>query len=188
MAHGIVLSSSQCPCTKAELDKMKDIPYASGIGFVMYAMNCTRPDLAYAISMVSKFQQNPGESHWRAVKNILKYLRRTNDLFLVYGCVEESLSVKCYTDASFTTYRDDCKLQLGYVFIINGGVVSWKSSKQSVVAQSTIESEYIAASEAAQEAAWMKKFIRDLGVVPTIQDPLDVFYDNEGATTLAKEP
>ena len=188
MAHGTVLSSSQCPSTKAELDKMKDIPYASAVGSIMYAMNCTRPDLAYAMSMTSKFQQNPGESHWIAVKNILKYLRRTKDMFLVYGGVDESLSVKCYTDASFTTDRDDCKSQSGYVFIVNGGAVSWKSSKQSVVAQSTTESEYIAASEAAQEAAWMKKFIGDLGVVPSIQDPLEVFCDNEGAIALAKEP
>ena len=102
------------------------------------------------------------------MKNILKYLRRTKDMFLVYGGVDESLSVKCYTDASFTTDRDDCKSQSGYVFIVNGGAVSWKSSKQSVVAQSTTESEYIVASEAAQEAAWMKKFIGDLGMVPSI--------------------
>ncbi|XP_042752729.1 secreted RxLR effector protein 161-like [Lactuca sativa] len=153
MAHGNALSSSQCPSTKVELDKMKDIPYASTIGSIMYVMNYTRPDLAYDMSMVNKFQQNPGESHWRAVKNILKYLRRTKDLFLIYGGVEESLSVKCYTDASFTTDQDDCKSQSGYTFIINGGVVSWKSSKQSVFAQSTIESKCIVASEAVQEAA-----------------------------------
>ncbi|XP_042757588.1 secreted RxLR effector protein 161-like [Lactuca sativa] len=170
MAHGTLLSSSQCPSTKAELDKMKDIPYASTTGSIMYAMNYTRPDLAYAMSMVSKFQQNPWENHWRVVKNFLMYLRRTKDLFLVYGGVEDRLSVKCYTDASFTTDRDDCMSQSGYVLIINGDAVSWESSKQSVVAQSTTESEYIAASKAVQEAAWMKKFIGDLGVVPTIQD------------------
>ena len=119
-----------------------------------------------------------------AVKNILKYLRRTKDMFQIYGGLEEDLNVKCYTDASFQTDRDDCKSQSGFVFIMNGGAVSWKSSKQEVVAQSTTESEYVAASE----AAWMKKFIEDLGVVPSIQDPLEVFCDNEGAIALAKEP
>ncbi|KAL4590248.1 hypothetical protein LXL04_003174 [Taraxacum kok-saghyz] len=102
--------------------------------------------------------------------------------------LEEDLNVKCYTDASFQTDRDDCKSQSGFVFIMNGGAVSWKSSKQEVVAQSTAESEYVAASEAAKEAAWMKKFIEDLGVVRSIQDPLEVFCDNEGAIALAKEP
>ena len=71
---------------------------------------------------------------------------------------------------------------------MNGGAVSWKSSKQDVVAQSTTESEYVAASEAAKEAVWMKKFIEELGVVPSIQDPLEIFCDNEGAIALAKEP
>ncbi|XP_042752702.1 secreted RxLR effector protein 161-like [Lactuca sativa] len=134
MTHGTVLSSSQCPSIKVELDKMKDIPYASAIGSIMYAMNYTIPDLAYVMRMVSKLQKNPGESHWRVVRNILKYRQRTKDLFLVYGSMEDSLSVKCYTNASFTTDRDDCKSQSGYVFIINGGAVPWKSSKQSVVA------------------------------------------------------
>ena len=188
MPQGTVLSSSQSPSTKVELEKMNGIPYASAIGSIMYAMLCTRPDVSYALSMTSRYQQNPGESHWMAVKNILKYLRRSKDMLLIYGGLEEDLNVKCYTDASFQTDRDDCKSQSGFVFIMNGGAVSWKSSKQEVVAQSTTESEYVAASEAAKEAAWMKKFIEDLGVVPSIQDPLEVFCDNEGAIALAKEP
>lgn len=73
----------------------------------------------------------------------------------------KDLSVKCYNDVYFTTYQDDCKLQLGFVFIINGVSMSWRISKQIVVAQSTTYSEYIAASESAQEPAWMKKFIGD---------------------------
>jgi hypothetical protein len=107
--HGTVLSSSQSPSTPAEVERMKAIPYASAIGSIMYAMICTRPDVAYALSITSRYQQNPGETHWTAVKNILKYLRRTKVMFLVYGGVEEELSVKCYTDASFQTDRDDSK-------------------------------------------------------------------------------
>jgi len=182
------LSKSQSPSTKVELERMNGIPYASAIGSIMYAMLCTRPDVSYALSMTSRYQQNPGDSHWMAVKNILKYLRRTKEMFLVYGGLEEDLCVKCYTDASFQTDRDDSRSQSGYVFIMNGGAIAWKSSKQNVVAQSTTESEYVAASEAAQEAAWMKKFIADLGVVPAIQDPIEIFCDNEGAIAQAKEP
>ncbi|KAI3739195.1 hypothetical protein L2E82_29594 [Cichorium intybus] len=93
-----------------------------------------------------------------------------------------------YTDASFQTDRDDSRSQSGYVFILNGGAVSWKSSKQEVIAQSTTESKYVAASEAAQEAVWMRKFIEDLGVVPSIRDPIEIFCDNLGAIAQAKEP
>ena len=109
-------------------------------------------------------------------------------MFLIYGSGEEELAVKGYVDASFQTDQDDSRSQSGFVFILNGGAFSWKSSKQDVVALSTTESEYIAASLAAQEAAWMKKFIDDLGVVPSIQDPLEIFCDNEGAILQIKEP
>ena len=64
---------------------MSGIPYASAIGSIMYVMLCTRPDVSFALSMTSQFQQDPGEDHWTAVKNILKYLRRTKDDILVYG-------------------------------------------------------------------------------------------------------
>ena len=109
-------------------------------------------------------------------------------MFLIYGSGEEELAVTGYVDASFQTDQDDSRSQSGFVFVMNGGAVSWKSSKQDVVALSTTESEYVAASLAAQEAAWMKKFIDDLGVVPSIQDPLEIFCDNEGAFLQIKEP
>ena len=85
MSHGIKLSKSQCPTTKDEKEHMDKIPYALAIGSIMYAMLCTRPDVFYALSMTSRFQSDPGECHWIAVKNILKYLRRTKDFFLIYG-------------------------------------------------------------------------------------------------------
>ena len=83
--HGIKLSKKDCPSKEADIERMKDIPYASAIGSIMYAMTCTRPDLAYAVSITGRYQQNPGEPHWIAVKTILKYLRRTKEYFLVYG-------------------------------------------------------------------------------------------------------
>ena len=87
-------------------------------------------------------------------------------MFLVYGGDKE-LVVNGYVDASFDIDPDDSKLQTGYIFILNGGAVSWCSSKQSVVAGSMCEAEYIAASEAAHEGVWMKEFISDLGVIPS---------------------
>lgn len=185
--HGIKISKDLCPKTNEELDRMSRVPYASAVGSIMYAMTCTRPDVSFALSMVSRHQQNPGEGHWTAVKNILKYLRNTKDRFLVYGG-EEELRVTGYSDASFQTDKDDSRSQSGWVFLLNGGAVTWKSSKQDTVADSTCESEYIAACEASKEAIWMRNFIGDLGVVPTVQDPIEIFCDNESAVALTKEP
>ncbi|GJW04901.1 secreted RxLR effector protein 161-like protein [Tanacetum coccineum] len=166
---------------------MTRVPYASAVGSIMYAMTCTRPDVSFALSMVSRNQQNPSEGYWTAVKNNIKYLRNTKDMFLVYGG-EEELRVTSYYDASWQTDKDDSRSQSGWVFLLNGGAVTWKSSKQDTVADSTCESEYIAACEALKEAIWVKNFIGDLGVVPTVQDPIEIFRDNESAVALTKEP
>nr|GEW85487.1 hypothetical protein [Tanacetum cinerariifolium] len=122
---------------------MKDLGDAAFIlGSIMYAMTCTRLDVSFALSMVSRHQQNLGEGHWTAAKNILKYLRNYKDMFLVYGG-EEELRVTGYCDQ---------------------------------------------ACEASNEAILMKNFIGDLGVVPTVQDPIEIFCDNESAFELTKEP
>ncbi|GJU76143.1 hypothetical protein Tco_1273213 [Tanacetum coccineum] len=133
--------------------------------------------------------KSQGEPHWTAVKNILKYLRNTKDMFLVYGGNPSTeLRVECYCDDGFETDRDDTKSQTGYVFVLNGGAVDWKSSKQSTTAMSATESEYIAASEAAMEAVWIRKFISGLGIVPTINEPLNMYCDNSAAVHYANEP
>ncbi|KAJ9558211.1 hypothetical protein OSB04_012825 [Centaurea solstitialis] len=188
MQHGIVLSKTQCPVSSEDQDKMKSVPYASAIGSIMYAMLCTRPDVAYSVSVTSRYQQNPGEPHWVAVKNILKYLRRTKEMFLVFGGSEDEISVTGYSDASFQTDRDDFRSQSGYVFTLNGGAISWKSSKQDTIADSTTEAEYIAACDAAKEAVWLRNFLSDLRVVASISRPIDIFCDDSGAVAQAKEP
>ena len=96
MNPGITLSKSQCPTSNLEIANMSRIPYASAIGSIMYAMICTRLDVSYPLSMTSRYQAQPGEAHWIAVKNILKYLRRTKEMFLVYGGKDE-LSIKGYS-------------------------------------------------------------------------------------------
>ncbi|XP_071905726.1 secreted RxLR effector protein 161-like [Coffea arabica] len=186
MTHGISLSKSMCPKTQVKTTKMLTVPYALAIGSIMYAMLGTRPDVSYALSVMSRYQANPGEGHWTAIKNILKYLRRTKDLFLVYGKGE--LELKGYTDARFQSDKDDYKSQSGFIFTLNGGVVCWKSSKQDTTADFTTEAEYIATSEATKEAVWIKTFVTELGVVPTIVDPVTLYCDNNGAIAQAKEP
>ncbi|KAK1697184.1 hypothetical protein QYE76_013881 [Lolium multiflorum] len=147
--------------------------------------NCSKYLADLKSGLVKKKKE--GMEHWTAVKNILKYLKRTKDMFLCYGGDQE-LVVTSYTDASWNTDPDDSKSQSGYVFILNGAAVSWASSKQCTVAKSSTESEYIAASEASSEAVWMKRFIVELGVVPSALDPLVIYCDNMGAIANAQEP
>ncbi|KAK1681592.1 hypothetical protein QYE76_042440 [Lolium multiflorum] len=138
-------------------------------------------------SLTSRYQNDPGMEHWTTVKNILRYLKRTKDMFLCYGGDQE-LAVTSYTDASWNTDLDDSKSQSGYVFILNGVAVSWMSANQSMVAKSSTKSEYIVASEASSEAIWMKMFITELGVVPSALDPMTIYCDNMGAIANAQEP
>ncbi|GKA42156.1 retrotransposon protein, putative, ty1-copia subclass [Tanacetum coccineum] len=188
MQDKLRLSKSQGASTPAELKRMQSVPYASAVGSIMYAVRCTRPDVAFAQNITSRFQQNPGDLHWTTVKNILKYLRNTKDMFLVYeGDLKRELRVSCYTDAGYLTDADDLKSQTGYVFVLNGGAVDWKSAKQSIFATSSAEAEYIAAFDASKEAVWVRKFISGLGVVPTIEKPINMYCDNTGAIAIANE-
>ncbi|PKI58225.1 hypothetical protein CRG98_021396 [Punica granatum] len=161
--------------------KNKDEPCS-----LMYAMLGTRPDIAYAVSVTRPYQSNPGPDHWTAVKNILKYLRRTKDKVLVYG--EGELRLDGFTNSNFQSDVDDKKSISCYIFTCNGGAVSWKSSKQETTADSTSEAEYIAASDAAKEAIWIRKFVTELYVVPSISSPVELYCDNTRAIAQAKEP
>ena len=150
LRHGINLSKKMCPSTLKKIECRSMISYASGIGTLMYAMLCSRPEIALAVSVTGRYQSNPGEEHWTAVKSILKYLRRTKDLFLVFGGDFE-LRVEGYIDSDFMSDPDDRRSMSGCIFLCNGGATSWKSSKQPIIVDSLMEAEYIAASEAAKE-------------------------------------
>ena len=152
----------------------------------MYAMLCTRPDICFIVGMVSRYQSNPGREHWTAIKHIIKYLKRTRDYMLVYH--SDELVPIGYTDSDFQSYMDSRKSTSGNVLTLGGGAIVWRSIKQTCVADSTMEAEYIAASEAAKEAVCLKKILKDLAVVPAIEMPLIMFCDNNGAVGNSKEP
>ena len=105
-------------------------------------------------------------------------MRSTKNFLLVYG--GDGLKLEGYTDSSFQSDCDDSKSNSGYVFTLNGGVVSWKSSKQETTVDSTTEVEFIVVAKAAKEAIWMKKFITELVVVPSCVDPVTLYCDNNG--------
>ncbi|KAL0366817.1 UNVERIFIED_CONTAM: hypothetical protein Sradi_3571800 [Sesamum radiatum] len=127
MRDGIKLSKIQSPKTNEEVEKMSETPYTSTVGSIQYVVQCTRPDIAYALNITSFYQACAGHNHRIVVKNIFKYLRRTKYLFLVYS--DGELILEGCTDVSFHSDVDDAKSQSGYIFQLNGGAVSWKSSK-----------------------------------------------------------
>nr|GEX15463.1 retrotransposon protein, putative, Ty1-copia subclass [Tanacetum cinerariifolium] len=138
---------------------------------------------------VSRYQQNPVKLHWVAVIHILKYLRNTRDMFLVYGVKPDTeLDVTSFCNASWQCDKDDTKSQMGYVFVVNRGAVDWKSKKQTTIAMHSAQAKYVDALEAAMEAVWIGKFVGDLGVMPSINKPINMYCDNSAAIIFANEP
>ncbi|CAA0827399.1 cysteine-rich RLK (RECEPTOR-like protein kinase) 8, partial [Striga hermonthica] len=176
---GIHLSKEISPKTSQEIEDMKTVLYASAVGSLMYAMLCARSDISYAVGLVARYQSIPGREHCSAVKHILKYLRKTKEYMLVYR--ENNLLPLGYSDSDFQSDRDESKSTSSYVFTLGGGAISWRSAKQKCVADSTMEAEYIAASEAAKEAIWLRNFLVDLEVITSLPRGITVYCDNSGA-------
>ncbi|KAH9659037.1 Integrase catalytic domain-containing protein [Citrus sinensis] len=149
------LSSSMCPSNEVERKEMSRVPYASAVGSLMFAMICTRPDIAQAVGAVSRYMANLGGEHWIAVKRILRYIRGTLDVALCYGGSE--FTVRGCVDSDFAGDLDKRKSTTSYVFTLAGAAVSWVSKLQTVVALSTTEAEYMAATQACKEAIWIQR-------------------------------
>ncbi|KAL0366308.1 UNVERIFIED_CONTAM: Retrovirus-related Pol polyprotein from transposon TNT 1-94 [Sesamum radiatum] len=136
------------------------IEYSRIIGSLMYIMNCTRPDIAYAVNKLSRFTSNPSKNHWKGLIRVLRYLKYTSNYGLHYTRYPAVL--ERYSDANWISDSKDTKSTSGYVFTIGGGAVSWKSSKQTCIARSTMESEFIALDKAGEEAEWLRNFLEDI--------------------------
>ena len=126
---------------------MQHIPYASAIGSLMYAQVCTRPNIAYIVGMLGGYLSNPRKDHWIAAKRVMRYLQRTKDYMLTYR-KSDQLKIIGYSDFDFAGCRDSMKSTSSYIYLLAGGVISWKSVKQSIVPSSTMAAEFIACYEA----------------------------------------
>ncbi|KAJ0865779.1 putative RNA-directed DNA polymerase [Helianthus annuus] len=175
------LTDKDCPSSKEEIEDMDKVPYASAVGSLMYAMVCTRPDIAHAVGVVSRFLSNPGKKHWEAVKWIFRYLRGSSKLGITFGNGKPMLIG--YTDSDLAGNKDNMKSTSGYLMTFAGGAVSWQSRLQKYVALSTTEAEYVAATEACKELLWLKRFMQELGFM---QQRYVVLCDNQSAIHLAK--
>ncbi|PKI41932.1 hypothetical protein CRG98_037682 [Punica granatum] len=162
---------------------MEKTPYASAVGSIMYAMVCTRPDIAYAVGVVSKYMSNPGKQHWEAVKWIFRYLRGTTERAL---CFEgKNMVLNGYVDVDLAGDLDKRKSTTEYVFTFSDTSISWASKLQKTAALSTTEAEYIAVTEASKEMIWLQNFLCELRKE---QKNSILYSDSQSAIFLAKNP
>eukprot|EP00253_Pinus_taeda_P031508 PITA_31508 len=166
-------------------DNSKDFDpslYKSIVGSFMY-LTATRPDIMFAFSLISRFMERPKEAHWQASKRILRYVKGTKRFGILYNVSEHSDLAK-YTDSDWAGSVDDRKSTSGYVFHMGSGAISWASKKQSIVAFSTAEAEYVAATATACQAIWMRRMLRSLGQEQA--KTTMIFCDNSSVITLSK--
>ena len=156
------------------------------MGALNYAVCGTRPDLAAALSSVNQYCVNPGQQHWTAVKRIMRYIRGTESLGIMFtGTDKRAVELRGYADADWGGNTDRKSLS-GYLFMIGDSLISWASKRQSVTALSSTEAEYVAAACAAQEAMWLRQLLEDVG----FQQPKAtvILEDNQGCIAMTKNP
>ncbi len=157
--------------------------YQEAIGSLMHLMVSTRPDIAYAVGRLSRYCQNPMEVHWKAAKRVFRYLKGSTERGIQFG-KDEGL-----TGASDSSFVDDLikrKLTAAYVFLLNGGAITWTSKKTPVVALSSTEAKYMAAMAAAREEAWVLRQLAELGIKQT--GPTRIDMDNQSTIQMTKNP
>lgn len=167
--------------------QIANVPYRQIVGSLMYLAVGTRPDLSYVVSVLNKFLEQPSSTHWTAAKRVLKYLKGTLNVGITYnGNCNQSNELIAFSDSDYASCPDTRKSTSGIVLMLNSGPVIWSSRKQSIVATSTTDAEYVAICEAAKEVVWTRRLLNELGIQ---QEQATVLYcDNMAAQLLAKNP
>jgi hypothetical protein len=161
------------------------IGYLQKFGSANYLPTLTRPDIAYATSLCGRFNANPGQEHLDAIHQIYAYVADTPSLGITYN--DDDPKLQGYVDADWAGDQERRKSTTGWVFTLAGGPISWSSKRQSVVALSTCEAEYMAACDAVKEAVWLKRFINDLNIGISF-DTVPLHIDNDSTIKLAHNP
>jgi len=159
--------------------------YQQMIGSLLYVQIGTRPDISFAVSRLAQYASNPSPHHIRLAKYVLRYLKGTSDLKLVYDGAQAN-GLYGYTDSDWGNDPDDRRSIGGYVFLLADAAISWCSVKQRTTAQSTTEAEYMGLADAGNQAAWYGMFLGELGY--DVQDPIPLHEDNDSSIKLATNP
>lgn len=176
------LTKEMGPTSNEEIEDMKAFPYQEAIGSMMYAAQLTRPDICFALTLLSRFNKNPGHAHWQAVKRVFRYLKGTINRKLVFRGNADSELIG-YCDADHAGNQDSRRSTSGYVFAMCGAAISWCSKGQKTVSLSTTESEYTALVLGMQEAIWLKRF--ECEIFANAPKCITIHCDNKGALFLA---
>ena len=163
--------------------KVNEGLYRSLIGCLMY-LTATRPDILYAVSLLSRFMHCASEVHFRTAKRVLRYIKGTADFGVWFGRLDK-LNLHGFCDSDWGG-SCDMRSTSGYFFSLGSGFFSWSSKKQDVIAQSTAEAEYVAAAGAVNQALWLRKLLADLNHHQ--KEPTTIFVDNEAAISISKDP
>lgn len=164
-------------------DKTLEKKCRSLIGCLMYAMLGSRPDLCYPISYLSRFQDKASEELWTALKRVLRYIKGTLNLKLVYK--REGLKLQGFADADWAGDLEQRRSTSGYMFMLGSATLCWSSKRQVSVALSSTEAEYVSLSTAVTEACWLKKIFQDLNITAVSDHPITIFEDNQSAIKVA---
>ena len=163
--------------------------YQAMIGSVMYCMVETRPDIAFAVSVLSRYSSNPNMAHFTAVKRLLRYLKRTAEYSITYGIVAPGEELLVYSDASWGGDSETRRSTGAYLSTLYGGAITWASKRQATVALSSCEAEYMAQTQAAKEAVWLTQLLKELDLKYNLPGkPVTIKADNQGAIALSKDP
>lgn len=174
----------QVGCTNEKCAKVNITQYQSLIGSLMYLAVLSRPDIMHAISKLSQRNTDPHVEHETAAKHVLRYLAGTINLSIVYRKSNEP--VKGFADADWANDQVDRKSYSGYTFFLGNSAFSWASSKQSIVALSSTEAEYVALSAAAKEAVYLRRILAEIGW--SISEPMTIYGDNISSQSIARNP
>lgn len=172
-------------CEK-ECERVDSMKYRSLVGSLLHLSLNTRPDICFAVNRLAKFNQDPHVEHWNAARRVLRYLKGSINKSLIFAKADKQLVA--YADADWAGDKGDRKSCSGYCFMLSNACVAWASKKQSIVAQSTAESEYSALSEAANEATYLRQLIGEIGYKEYVQTPIKIFNDNTSAVKLTENP
>ena len=182
------MTTPMCPkeklCKDVEEEQVDETLYRSLIGCLMY-LTTTRPDILYTVNVLSRFMNCAKKSHFKGAKRVLRYVKGT----LNYGikfCRSENFKLQGYSDSDWAGSLDDMKSTSGYCFSFGTGIFSWSSKKQEIVAQSTAEAEFIAATATVNQALWLRKVLTDLHLEQ--KETTEVMVDNQAAIAISKNP
>ena len=163
---------------------MKSRPYRSLIGFLMYITTCMRPDIAFVVTRLSRFLENPGTQHWKAAIRVLRYLKSTREHGIVYHGGSGTVIAEAFTDADWGSNTDDRRSVSGVMVLIGKAPVVFKSKYQRTVALSSAEAKYMALSLCTQEVLWVRAMLKDMGREQVVGTR--VWEDNQGSIALAR--